>query len=312
MSFIAPDAEDGTEEIFCSSGGTIGMIVQEARRSVQASGVKRRMIIETIVRKSVSLPIRFALLYNAMTAKRVFILGVPIDPLTREQVVDRLRAYLAGDVQRHVMTPNSEMLVEAHRNPAFRALLNRADLTMADGMGLLWVARMLGMRLPERVTGVDTVTDLCARLTEDCPVFLLGAGEGVAERAAAALVRRNPRLRIAGTFAGSPRPGDAAAIVRRINDVHPRLLLVAYGAPRQDEWIDRHLADCPSVRVAMGVGGTFDFLAGVQARAPAALRRLGLEWAWRLVREPKRLPRILRATVVFPFLALTAPRAASR
>lgn len=241
----------------------------------------------------------------------VTILGVRIDPPTRAEAVERLLGYLRGTEQRHVMTPNSEMLVEARRNPDFRALLNRADLNIPDSTGLLWAARVTGQRLPERVTGVDTVTDLCARLADEQPVFFLGAEEGVAEKAAAELKRRNPRLRIAGTYAGSPRPEDAAEIIGLINASGARLLLVAYGAPKQDEWIDRHLKDLPSVRVAMGVGGTFDFLAGVQVRAPEVFQRLGLEWGWRLLREPKRLPRILRATVVFPLLVLVSGRRAA-
>ena len=202
------------------------------------------------------------------------------------------------------MTPNNEMLVEAVRNEPFRNLLSRTALNLPDSTGLLFAARSTGQVLPMRVTGVDTVERVCASLDASCPVFLLGGAPGVAGTAADALRAKNPALVVAGTFAGSPREEDASAIVELINRSGAHLLLVAYGAPAQDLWIANHLPSMPSVRVAMGVGGTFDFLAGVQKRAPHMVRRLGLEWIWRVVRQPSRLPRIIRATVLFPLLVL--------
>lgn len=236
---------------------------------------------------------------------KVSILGIPIDPLTRREAVLRIRAMLHTTSQHHVVTPNNEMLVESSRNPEFRQVLQEAELAIADSTGLLWAARFTGQHLPERVTGVDTVTDLCHELTEEEPVFFLGAGEGIAGRAAAALKDRNPHLTVAGAFAGTPREEDASDIIRLIHASGARLLLVAYGAPAQDLWIHRHLREIPAVRVAMGVGGTFDFLAGAKKRAPVIVRKLYLEWAWRLLIEPQRLPRILTATVVFPWLVVT-------
>jgi N-acetylglucosaminyldiphosphoundecaprenol N-acetyl-beta-D-mannosaminyltransferase len=233
---------------------------------------------------------------------RVRLLGVPIDALMADEAVTRLKDMLAGTVQRHVMTPNAEMLVAAFKDTDFRKLLNDTPLNLPDSSGLLWAARHTDQRLPERVTGVDTVQRLCAALTSAESVFLLGGAPGVAEKAGLVLRSRNPSLRIAGAFSGSPRAEDAADIVRRINDAKPRLLLVAYGAPAQDRWIAKHLSEMPSVRVAMGVGGTLDFLAGVQKRAPALFQRLHAEWLWRLIREPKRWRRIMNAVIVFPLL----------
>jgi len=239
---------------------------------------------------------------------RVRLLGVPIDPVTRDEALGRLRAYLADGGQHHVMTPNSEMLVAASRDEGFRSLLNRTDLNLPDSQGLLSMARRTGQRLPMRVTGVDTVTDLCASLTKEHPVFLLGGAPGVAEKAADALKAKNPGLDIAGTYAGSPSDADASDILQKISASGAHILFVAYGAPRQDVWIDKHLKELPSVKVAMGVGGTFDFLAGVQKRAPLLFRRLGLEWLWRVIREPKRIGRIFTAVVVFPFLVMRRGR----
>lgn len=238
---------------------------------------------------------------------RVVLLGVPIDALTRAEAVSRVCSMLAGTTQNHVMTPNNEMLVEASKNQPFHALLHRTALNIPDSTGLLWAARWTRQRLPERVTGIDTVTGVCAVLGADTPVFLLGAGEGVAQKAATVLQSRNPRLVIAGTYAGSPNPADAAEIVRRVNDSGAKLLLVAYGSPAQDLWIDAHRREMPSVRVAMGIGGTFDFLAGTKQRAPMWMRSSGLEWLYRFLQEPSRWRRMWKAVIVFPLMVITRP-----
>jgi len=246
----------------------------------------------------------YAVNFTRMSLPRVSLLGVFIDPVTRTEAIERIRGFLMEERQRHVMTPNNEMLVETVRNKPFRELLNKADLNIPDSVGLLWMARLTRQKLPERVTGVDTVTALCRTLTEDTPIFLLGAQEGMAEAAAQSLMNENPHLKVAGCFAGTPREEDAPTILNMIRAAAPHLLLVAYGAPMQDLWIARHLNELTSVRVAIGIGGTFDFLAGKCKRAPAWMRGIGLEWLWRLIREPTRIGRIWRAVVVFPLLVL--------
>lgn len=236
---------------------------------------------------------------------RVTLLGVPIDALTQAEALARLENFLKDSGQKHVATPNNEMLVEAHRNARFRDVLQHTALNLPDSTGLLLMARLRGHRLPARVTGTDTMQKmLCALLDERHPVFFLGAAAGVAQRAAEELKKCNPRLTIAGTFSGSPRSEDAQEIIQKINDAQPHLLLVAFGAPAQDLWIAEHLHKLQSVRVAMGVGGAFDFVAGVQKRAPRFIRTLGLEWAWRFAHEPKRWRRMWKAVVVFPILCL--------
>lgn len=243
--------------------------------------------------------------------QRVELLSVPIDPLRGSEAVSRIKQMPDLPGQFHVMTPNAEMLVEASRNPVFLSLLKKSDLNLADSVGLLYAARYTGQSLPERVTGVDTVTRLCATLPSEHTVFLLGAAPGIAGRAAAVLEDLNPRLTIAGTYAGSPSEEEASAIVSLINRAQPHVLLVAYGAPAQDLWIDRHLSEMSSVKVAIGVGGTFDFLAGTAKRAPGWMRALGLEWLWRVILQPSRLPRIIRATILFPYLILRFGRRAA-
>lgn len=243
---------------------------------------------------------------------RVFLLGVPLDPVTAAEALARLRSMVQGTAQNHVMTPNNEMLVHASGDAPFRALLSRTALNIPDSTGLLWAARRTDQHLPERVTGVDTMTALCLSLTEEHPVFLLGAAEGVAAGAAEVLKRKNPHLRIAGTFAGSPRPEEAGDIIRRINESGAHVLFVAYGAPKQDYWIDEHLKAMPGVKLAMGIGGSFDFIAGTQKRAPVWMQQAGIEWLWRFVREPSRWRRMWNAVIVFPWMILTRPGAAAR
>jgi N-acetylglucosaminyldiphosphoundecaprenol N-acetyl-beta-D-mannosaminyltransferase len=235
---------------------------------------------------------------------RVMLLGIPVDAVTMDQAVGKILRFLEGHRQHQVITPNNEMLVEAARNAAFRHVLHDASLNIPDSTGLLFLAKFTKQKLPQRVTGTDTMQKLCQILTPEAPVFLLGAKPGVAERAAEILKSRNPRLRIAGTYAGSPRDADARDIIARINAVNPAVLFVAYGAPAQELWIARHLSSLTSVKVAMGVGGAFDFVAGMQKRAPSWMRTIGLEWLWRLIREPRRFKRIWNAVAVFPMLGL--------
>lgn len=235
---------------------------------------------------------------------RVTILGVSIDAITRADALSTLLAYAKGESARHVVTPNPEMLVAATRDEAFRSVLNKASLALPDGAGLLLAAAWNGDLIPERVSGVDVLADLCA-LADVPPIFLLGAASGVAERAAEALKKKNPALVIAGTYAGSPSERDEQVIIAKINASGAKILFVAYGAPAQDMWISRVLLKLTSVRLAMGVGGAFDFLAGVRIRAPLLMRALGLEWFWRFLQEPSRYRRIARAVIVFPWLVVT-------
>jgi N-acetylglucosaminyldiphosphoundecaprenol N-acetyl-beta-D-mannosaminyltransferase len=181
-------------------------------------------------------------------------------------------------------------------------------LNIPDSVGLLYAAKFKRKKLPERVTGVDTVVELCSRLPKKHSVFLLGAKEGVAEKASEKLKEINQDLNVAGTHSGSPNEADSMEIINKIKEAKPHLLLVAFGAPKQDLWIAEHISQMPSVRVAMGVGGTFDFIAGVRKRAPALLRSVGLEWMYRLVKQPSRFKRIMNAVVVFPYLVVFTRR----
>ncbi len=225
--------------------------------------------------------------------RSIRILGVRVDDVVQDEAIEYLLAFAAAGRPYHVVTVNPEFVVKAQKDAEFRAVLEAADLALPDGAGLMHAARYLGTPLRGRATGVDTILGLAPRAAEHGHSFyLLGAAPGIAEEAAARLVMLAPALRIAGTYAGSPHPDEEDAIVARIRQVHPDFLFVAYGAPSQDLWIARNLARL-EVPVAMGVGGSLDYISGRVPRAPASVRALGLEWLYRLVRQPWRWRRML-------------------
>jgi len=193
-----------------------------------------------------------------------------------------------------ICTVNPEFIIDARHDPHFAAVLKRADLRVPDGVGVLWAARLLGQQFQERVTGSDGIYRICERAAQSSwRVYLLGAAPGVAARAAALLQALYPDLCVVGTDSGNPTDAEWPAIQQRLAAAKPDILFVAFGHPRQDFWIDRHRAELP-VKVAMGVGGAFDFVAGVTVRAPRWVQRLGLEWLHRLWREPWRWRRMLK------------------
>ena len=236
------------------------------------------------------------------------ILGVRVDNATYGDLLSRVDAFVASGRPHQIVTLNTEMLVAAHGDPALRQILNEADLNVADGVGLLLAARLLGRPLRERVTGSDGIGRLathCAR--HGYRPFFLGAATGVSEVVAERLVAANPGLEIAGTYAGSPHVRDEGDVIARVQAAAPDLLLVAYGVPAEEIWIARN-RDRLGVPVMIGVGGAFDFVAGVARRAPAWMRRVGLEWLYRLIREPWRWRRQL-ALPRFVMLVLRQKRA---
>jgi N-acetylglucosaminyldiphosphoundecaprenol N-acetyl-beta-D-mannosaminyltransferase len=190
-----------------------------------------------------------------------------------------------------VATVNPEFVMRAQRDRDFARVLEGAELCLADGTGVVWALRRQGCVLGGPVTGADLVEPLaalCAR--RGFALFLLGAEDGVAADLAAKLGREHQGLRVAA-HAGSPSSADDAATIERVQVHGTQVLLVAYGAPGQELWIDR-LKDRLGVSVAIGVGGAFDYLTGRVRRAPAWMRRAGLEWLHRLARQPWRVRRM--------------------
>lgn len=225
--------------------------------------------------------------------KRSHLLGVPIDDVTYEEMLALVAEFVADKRTHQICTVNPEFVMAAQHDRGFMMVLNQADLCLPDGIGILWAARWCGRPLRERVAGVDSVDRIAGSAErEGWRLYLLGASPGVAERTAMILQGRYPSVQVAGTYAGSPAPDAEEEIVAHINAANADVLFVAYGAPRQDKWIARN-AEHLDVRVAMGVGGAFDFIAGVARRAPPWMQSVGLEWLHRLLCEPWRWRRQL-------------------
>ncbi|HEX6510680.1 MAG TPA: WecB/TagA/CpsF family glycosyltransferase, partial [Chloroflexota bacterium] len=198
----------------------------------------------------------------------IFFGDVRVDDVTLDEAVATIAAFVQEGRSRQVVTVNPEFVMAAQRQPDFKAVLNDADLCVPDGVGLLWGSWLLRQPLRGRVPGVDLVWRLADLGSQRrWRVFLLGGLHGVGQRTAARLRARYPSLCIAGTYEGSPTDEPALELVRA---ARPDVLLVAFGAPAQDLWIARH-KDELGVPVSIGVGGTFDYIAGRTKRAPAWL-----------------------------------------
>jgi N-acetylglucosaminyldiphosphoundecaprenol N-acetyl-beta-D-mannosaminyltransferase len=213
--------------------------------------------------------------------------GLPADAVAA--VEDALRDRVRG----YVVTPNVDHVVRFQRDPDFRAAYDGASFRFADGTPIVWASRLLGRGLRGRVTGADLLPALCGMAADrGYSVFILGGAEGVADRAAGNLVARYPRLRVAGTHTPPPGfgedPGPVAEALDAVRRARPDLLFVGLGSPRQELWVHRHWDDL-ACTVAVCCGAAIDFAAGTQRRAPAWVQRAGVEWLWRLLREPRRL-----------------------
>ena len=230
---------------------------------------------------------------------RVDILGVGFDRVTLVDAVAELERRLDAGLRTFVITANPEFVMLCRDDREIAAIATRADLVIPDGTGAVLASRLLGDPLPGRAPGRLLVDRLAALASErGLSIFLLGAAAGIAERAAELLRERHPALRVAGTYAGSA--DDDADVVPRVATAAPDILLVAFGMPKQERWIARNLAGVPSVRLAVGVGGSLDYLAGAAAVPPGLVHAIGLEWLWRLIRDPRRW----RRQRVLPLFAL--------
>jgi N-acetylglucosaminyldiphosphoundecaprenol N-acetyl-beta-D-mannosaminyltransferase len=234
----------------------------------------------------------------------VDVLGVRVDDVTYAEALRILLEAIESRTPHVVTTPNPEFVMLARREPVFRAALNRATLNIPDGIGLVLAARLAGDRLREHVQGTDLVLLLAeASARAGHRWFLLGGFGDVSSRAAVALTSRFPGLRIVGAEPGSPLAEDDLAMRQHISAAGPvDVVLVAYGAPKQELWLDRNLSVL-GIPVGIGVGGVFNYLAGDAPRAPGWIRKLHFEWLHRLITQPWRWRRQL-ALPAFGALAL--------
>jgi len=229
------------------------------------------------------------------------ILGVKIDSLSFQEAVRYADILIRNKKSSYIVTLNPEIIMAATNDNELKRIINRADLVTPDGFGLMLAARFLGTPLKERITGVD-LTWALIKLAEDrgYSVFLLGGAPGVAKKAVQNILRVHPKVKFVGISSADPDDKD---IINTIGKAKPHILFVAYGAPKQEKFIYQ-LKNRVNIPLSMGVGGTFDYIAGVQPFAPRWIRKAGLEWLYRLFTQPKRLNRILTATIRFPWAVL--------
>ncbi|MER3500923.1 MAG: glycosyltransferase [Candidatus Fervidibacterota bacterium] len=236
----------------------------------------------------------------------VNLLGVPVAAVTMEEALDILEHFLSERKTHLVVTSDASALVRAQEDEEFRRIVQNADLVTPDGIGVVWSARLLGLPVYERVPGVELMAKLCERAArKGWRVFLLGARPYIAEKAAQNLQQRYHGLRIVGTHHGYFTPDEEKQVIAQIKAAQPDILFVAFGIPKQEKWIAKH-ADELNVPLCIGVGGSFDVYAGVVKRAPEWVQRLCLEWLYRTVRDPKRLPRLLAIPKLLWLVAKTA------
>jgi N-acetylglucosaminyldiphosphoundecaprenol N-acetyl-beta-D-mannosaminyltransferase len=273
-----------------------------------------------------------------MNAENITILDIPFTTGFEREILDQLRQHLFSGTKKalFVATPNPEMLLECRKNLYFKKILQQSDLNLPDGNGLIWAHKFLlknqtaSSRWKITLSGIMELiafafrrknekqrfqkalhgSDLTLKICQDPElsrhgVFLLGNRLGLnpntADLAGRKLRQLNPHLHLAGTCDATPAD---TGIIKKINDSQAEILFVAFGAPHQELWLAENLPKLPGIKLAMGVGGTFDFIAGILPRAPLIFRKTGFEWLYRLIKQPRRFKRILNATLVFPYVVI--------
>lgn len=263
------------------------------------------------------------------------VLKIRFDKVTLAQATEKALELAKSSHQSYIATPNPEMLLEARKNQEFAKVLNNSALNIPDGTGILWAAKyndivknnssgtikilkwlyslitaffhpgyIRGV-LKERVTGIDLMENICKHAPENnLKIYLLGAKEGTAEKVKEILKQKYSGIEIVGTFSGTPQVEAEKEIIAKVNDSKAKVLFVAYGAPKQELWIAGNLHKIPEVSLAIGVGGSFNFIAKIRKRAPKIMQKLGLEWLYRLLQEPSRAGRIKNAAIKFPIAVL--------
>lgn len=258
-----------------------------------------------------------------LSRKKISLLGVPIDSFSRKEVLRFLEQKISGKKPVLITTVNAEFLYRAINDKKVFSMLKSSTLNLADGVGILWAAKFLSYKspdsflrwpltilrllisliaivlcpkylrnpIPERISGSDFIWDLSKfAVKSNYKVFLLGGDPTVPEQAALKLQTDIYDLKVAGTYEGSPREDQEKKIITLIKKTEAEILFVAYGVPAEELWLERNLGKI-GAKIGIGVGGTFDFLAGRRKRAPKFFRSIGLEWLWRLIVEPKRYKR---------------------
>ena len=240
--------------------------------------------------------------------RKTHVLGVPFDVVTMDEAVARAEGLLKEKGQHFICTPNPEIVMEARKDAELMSILREADLVVPDGIGVVWASKYSEIRLQERVAGYDLTQNLMADLAASEETFyFFGGAPGVAATAARKMMKKYPGLKIVGVHNGYFDEKEEKKIIQDIKKKAPSILLVGLGAPKQEKWIYENIR-LVGAKVAIGVGGSFDVMAGNVKRAPKIFRRLGLEWFHRLITQPTRWRRMLR----LPKFALTVLRTRGR
>lgn len=234
---------------------------------------------------------------------RIDVLGVQFDNVTMEQAVEKAAAMIEAGGAHYAVTPNAEFVQRAEKDAAFRDALNSADLVLPDGIGVVYAAKILGQPLSGRVPGCDFADALCAWMAANGKMlYLLGAKPGVAEQAAENLKKAHPGLLVCGTHDGYFQ--EDGPVVQDIRAANADVVFVCLGAPKQENWMIEHGAQT-GASFLIGLGGSLDVFAGTVKRAPAVWQKLGLEWLYRLMKQPSRIGRMAK----LPLFLVSAVRA---
>ncbi len=243
------------------------------------------------------------------------IFKIKIDDLSLEEALTKIRGFLTDGKQHLIVTANPEILLQAKADSDYHQILARADLKLADGFGLVLLGYLFSKPLKNsRVTGVDLIQALARDSKKySYSLFFTGFSDFILQKTTHNLSIKYGKINISGVKIGPVfdkyskfpfQDNTNDELINEINKKQPDILLVGFGAPKQEKWIDCYLPQLKSVKVAIGVGGVFDYLSGNILRAPEFFRKIGLEWLWRLIRQPQRLIRIIKAVIVFPVLAI--------
>jgi N-acetylglucosaminyldiphosphoundecaprenol N-acetyl-beta-D-mannosaminyltransferase len=224
---------------------------------------------------------------------KLYIFGIPIHRVDMRKAVEILKEYLKEDRIHLVATPNAEIIMMAQEDEEYKEILNETDLNVPDGSGVVFASKVFNKPLKERVAGFDLMMEFIRWAAfHDVSIYLLGAKPEVVESAKSNLERSYPSIKIVGVHHGYFDEKEEGKVIEDINAKSPDVLFVALGAPKQEKWIYKN-KDKLKVKIAMGVGGSFDVIAGKAKRAPVIYRRLGLEWLYRLIKEPWRYKRMM-------------------
>jgi len=224
---------------------------------------------------------------------KIPIFGIPFSKMSMQETVEHLTDRIESNIQTHIITANPIMVMTALEKPQYKEMMFKADLIVPDGAGILWAAKQGGNPIAERVTGIELIHELMAKGEKHhWKVYLLGTSQEIIESAANTLQLQYPQVRVVGYRNGYFTAEHDAEVIAEIAQLQPHLLFVARGAETQEPWIVKYRKQL-GVPLIMGVGGSFDVISGQLKRAPKWMQRSKLEWLFRLVQEPKRLPRMM-------------------